>query len=207
MTTSRYPERELLAQFQPHGLDLMQWAEPRQPIPKAADVGAALGMADLPEYKKQFLMLKYSHCTEYFYSVFNAWFLAVVEQSVREKWRTRSRISGDQARTAKPFLRLAMYALLEDLSTCQCEMCEGHGSIQFGESWIPCRACNETGFRYPSGREIAEKLAVDEKTYRTTWRARLQWCRYELMRWDMSAASLYGERLKRGRAPLLEASQ
>ena len=85
--------------------------------------------------------------------------------------------------------RLADATLSEHLGGLTCKTCNGIGSLQAGSNVLTCDDCNGMGRRHWSNREMAKQLGLKQKDLREPWNSKVEWCRDELRRWEMSAVS------------------
>ena len=174
--------REILALMCPHGIEI---GKPFGGIPNLTglDVAAAVGMGHIDRGPGLLLQVKYCDERVHYHELWFCWYHAVITQAQKDGWRRRD----GPGKKIPRYAYLAMYSLVEDLSTLHCQSCEGRGELMLGETMCECPVCDGIGRLYPSGREISRQLHMDEKTFRTTWKSRLQWCRHELQVWDRHA--------------------
>lgn len=55
-----------------------------------------------------------------------------------------------------------------------CKSCQGVGERVLGGRIVSCEGCTGTGVKRLTGRERAEKMGIEERTYHRVWRERYQ---------------------------------
>lgn len=174
--------RELLGMMTAHGCSMLG---PAGGMPRltAQDVAGAMGMGKLPRHQGALLLVKFCADEALRHELWSYWFRRVVDHAVATGWRNNRR-KGEPAPPPR-FQWLARRSLEESLTDNLCRTCEGRADIRVGGVVRLCPACLGTGRDYDSGREWARALDVDEKAYRNTWADRVQWCRGELLTWEV----------------------
>lgn len=178
--------REQLAMMTPHGIQI---GKPFGGVPAltALDIAGAVGMAHLEPCQWWLLEPKYLDDWSHIHELRAWWLMQIGNQRRAENW------------TCKPGQMTALrdLSLEETLDPNRCRRCRGTGERLVDSKPRPCLACKGTGMRYRREEILAHGLRVSRREYRNRWLPRMAWCRFELMRIELSALTEIARRLRR----------
>jgi hypothetical protein len=81
---------------------------------------------------------------------------------------------------------LAECLLWENIATNVCASCGGTQEAVVDSKLLLCPDCAGLGRKFLGERALARRLAISRYKYRGDWRAAAQWCRQELVAWEMT---------------------
>lgn len=143
----------------------------------AHDIAGAMGMC-LSPFESSLVLARYALDAQQYGEARVYWFVAVMARKAKEGW------SSD-----KPgcFKGLADITLEEWVQDNNCKACNGVGSTMVGQLKTECESCGGTGKRYMSERALSKAIGIGRTAYAAHWKSRVDWCRKELVRLEMTA--------------------
>lgn len=177
---------ELLAMLAEHGINL-QHIPGGVPSLVALDVAGALGMTHDPEGAAM-LLAKYTLDARASRAFRERWRMIVDRHGYLERWPEDERQ-----------ILLADYSYAEWLDAQRCRSCRGVGEQMTQQGQVQaCPACEGTGLRRIGLRAPARALGMSAEGYRRSpWPARMDWCRAELQRRELTALGALARTIRR----------
>lgn len=177
---------ELLAMLAEHGINLQHVPGG---IPKlvALDVAGALGMMH-DEAGAAMLLAKYTMDARATSRFRDYWRRVVDRRGYVERWPVDARQE-----------LLADYSLAEWMDAQRCRTCKGVGEQMTEQGRVQvCGACEGTGLRKIGLRAPARALGLSAEGFRKSpWAPRMDWCRRELQRRELTALAGLARRMAR----------